>query len=105
MKKILLFASLALAGVSQSFGQNTIWQIGKADGSANEFALAPGGFKKFLEHDFGFEDKFYLIGHSKVDHDFPYVLAGPADTWGGTWPTSGWRTNQVNILFSLKENH
>ena len=24
------------------------------------------------------------------------------DTWGGTWPTSGWRTNQVNILFGIQ---
>jgi len=106
MKKIFLFACLALIGATRASAQkaaSTIWQIGKADGSANEFALAPDGFIKFLERDFGFEDKFYLIGHSKPNQDFPYVLAGPADTWGGTWPTSGWRTNQVNILFSLKE--
>lgn len=77
----------------------TIWTIGTTDNSASEFALAPNGFKKFIEHDFGFEDKFYLIGHSKEKNDFPYVLPGPVDTWGGTWPTSGWRTNEVNIFF------
>lgn len=91
------FSSFAL-----SKGESVvIWTVGNADNSANEFALAPNGFKKFIEHDFGFEDKFYLIGHSKEREDFPYVLPGPVDTWGGTWPTSGWRNNQVNILFGI----
>lgn len=35
--------------------------------------------------------------------DFPYVLPGPDDTWGGTWGTAGWRTHDVNILFKLDE--
>jgi hypothetical protein len=60
---------------------------------AAEFALFPNGFKKFIENDFGYEDKFYLIGHSNEKKDFPYVLPDPADTWGGTLPTSSWRTN------------
>ncbi|HRO47346.1 GH92 family glycosyl hydrolase [Agriterribacter sp.] len=83
--------------------QDTLWRIGVADHSANEFALAPDGFKKFIEYDFGFEDKFFLVGHSREKNDFPYVIPGPADTWGGTWPTSGWRTNQVNILFGVED--
>ena len=83
--------------------QDTLWRIGVADHSADEFALAPDGFKKFIEHDFGFEDKFFLVGHSSEKKDFPYVLPGPADTWGGTWPTSGWRTNEVNILFGVED--
>ena len=83
--------------------QDTLWRIGVADHSADEFALAPDGFKKFVEHDFGFEDNFFLIGYSKEKNDFPYVLPGPADTWGGTWPTSGWRTSQVNILFGVED--
>lgn len=65
--------------------------------------LAPDGFRDFLARDFGYEDKFYLVGHSDPSTDFPYVLPGPADTWGGTWPTSGWRTHEVNILFGLDE--
>ncbi|WP_152266581.1 GH92 family glycosyl hydrolase [Agriterribacter humi] len=83
--------------------QDTLWRIGVADNSANEFSLAPDGFKKFIEHDFGFEDKFFLVGYSREKKDFPYVLPGPADTWGGTWPTSGWRTNEVNILFGVED--
>ena len=81
----------------------TIWEIGKNDRSSSEFALAPGGYKKFIENDFGYEDKFYLVGYSNPQKDFPYVLPGPVDTWGGTWPTSGWRTNQVNILFGINK--
>ena len=83
--------------------QDTLWRIGVADHSADEFALAPDGFKKFIEYDFGFEDKYFLIGHSQEKKDFPYVLPGPVDTWGGTWPTSGWRINQVNILFGVED--
>jgi len=81
---------------------NILWSIGKADKSASEFALAPNGFKNFVGHDFGYEDKFFLIGHSKEKNDFPYVIPGPVDTWGGTWPTSGWRTSQVTILFGIE---
>lgn len=39
----------------------TLWQIGLADNSAAEFALAPSGHEHFLEKDFGWENKFYLI--------------------------------------------
>jgi predicted alpha-1,2-mannosidase len=81
----------------------TIWQIGNNDNSAAEFSLAPDKFERFIENDFGWEDKFYLVGLSEPENDFPYVLPGPADTWGGTWPTSGWRTNEINILFGTDD--
>lgn len=98
---LICFCLLSLCSSAQQKLQ-TIWSIGKADNSANEFALAPNGFKDFVGHDFGYEDKFYLVGYSTEKNDFPYVLPGPVDTWGGTWPTAGWRTNQVNVLFTLK---
>jgi len=81
----------------------TIWQIGKADNSAAEFALAPNQYAQFIENDFGWEDRFYLIGSSSEKEDWPYVLPGPSDKWGGTWGTSGWRSHTLNILFDLKE--
>ena len=106
MKIKILFICLFTTVIIQfSFAQSkqkAIWSIGKADNLPNEFALAPDGFKDFVGHDFGYEDKFYLVGFSKEKSDFPYVLPGPVDTWGGTWPTAGWRTNQVNILFGVK---
>lgn len=107
MKKlILLFCLFSYRGMGYPTPpqeEKTIWSIGTADHSASEFALAPNGFKNFVGHDFGYEDKFYLIGFSKEKDDFPYVLPGPVDTWGGTWPTAGWRTNQVNILFGVHD--
>jgi predicted alpha-1,2-mannosidase len=106
MKKTIIFLCLITcwSSILSINGQEnkTLWSIGKADHSASEFALAPNGFKNFVGHDFGYEDKFFLIGYSKEKDDFPYVIPGPVDTWGGTWYTSGWRTNQVNILFGMK---
>jgi predicted alpha-1,2-mannosidase len=103
-KRLLIICLFTNAIVLSSFSQQkkAIWNVGKADNSASEFALAPNGFKKFVANDFGYEDKFFLIGHSKEKKDFPYVIPGPVDTWGGTWPTAGWRTNEVNILFGIQ---
>ena len=105
MKRILCFITLFLClFFIKGTAQNTIWKIGNADKASKEFALAPDKFKDFVGNDFGYEDKFFLIGYSKEKADFPYVLPGPVDTWGGTWPTSGWRTNQVNILFGIQNS-
>ena len=81
----------------------TIWQIGEADNSSAEFALAPGDYENFIENDFGWEDKYFLIGSSNIKTDWPYVLPGPTDKWGGTWSTSGWRSHTLNILFGLEK--
>lgn len=80
-----------------------IWEIGKADNKADGMALAPSGYAKFLDQDFGWEDRFFLVGFSKPEKDFPYVLPGPDDAWGGTGPTSGLRSHNVNILFGLAD--
>ena len=104
--RLKAFAATVLlaAGVSAaSAGNNsvTIWSIGKDDGTANEFALAPDGFRSFLAHDFGYEDSFFVINSSDEGKDFPYALPGLTDDWGGTAPLAGWRPNYVNVLFSL----
>jgi len=89
---------------SLSYAQDkTIWEIGKSDNSSAEFALAPSDYKQFLEHDFGWEDKFYAIGFSKPKTDFPYVLPGAMDSWGGTAGLSGIRPHVLNLLFSIHE--
>lgn len=82
---------------------NIVWQIGDADNSSSGMALSPAGYKDFLANDFGYEDRFFLIGHSDANKDFPYVLPGPDDIWGGTWHTSGIRSHQLNILFGIDE--
>jgi len=78
-----------------------LWQIGSDDNSAAEFALAPDEYARFLEKDFGWEDKFYLIGFSNEKENWPYGLPGPSDEWGGTSGTAGWRSHVLNILFGL----
>jgi predicted alpha-1,2-mannosidase len=99
---VLLSVSVSRASHAQQLRQ-PVWQVGQADRSGAEFALAPAGFRQFVAHDFGYEDKRFVIGFSTEKQDFPYVLPGPADTWGGTWNTAGWRTNQVTLLFALRQ--
>ncbi|MBR7003569.1 MAG: GH92 family glycosyl hydrolase [Bacteroidales bacterium] len=101
LSAFVIIACLTSIDATARKSDKVIWQIGEKDGSAEGFALSPDGFKDFIEHDFGYEDKFFLIGWSDPAKDFPYVLPGPADTWGGTWSTAGWRTHCVNILFDL----
>ncbi|MEC3878151.1 GH92 family glycosyl hydrolase [Parapedobacter sp. 10938] len=106
MRKILnVMMGCALVTLMCSYKTDevkAIWQIGTADGSADEFALSGGDYAKFLDNDFGWEDRFYLIGKSTPKEDFPYVLPGPADAWGGSSGTAGRRTYVLNILFSMK---
>ena len=83
--------------------ETTVWQIGKSDDSSSEFALSNAGYTKFLEHDFGWEDRFYLIGFSDEKKDFPFVLPGAMDYWGGTSGLAGIRPHEINILFGISE--
>src|SRR5688500_12382204 len=102
-KLLCVLLSLSLSGIA-AFGQSTvIWQIGASDNQSSGMALAPSDYKKFLEHDFGWEDRYYLIGHSTPEKDFPYVLPGPKDSWGGTAPTSGIRSHFLNLLFTINK--
>ncbi|MEO6930300.1 MAG: GH92 family glycosyl hydrolase, partial [Chitinophagaceae bacterium] len=50
---------------------------------------------------FGWEDRYYIVGYSNPEKDFPYVLPGPKDVWGGTAPTAGIRSHLLNILFTI----
>lgn len=102
LKKILvLFFCLNSLTLSWAFDNQIIWQIGTSDNSAADLALGPSEYKQFLAQDFGYEDRYFLINKSVARNDFPYVLPGPDDSWGGTSPTSGWRTHEVNILFTI----
>ena len=110
MKKIKILVVTAVICCSTGlftaggFAQGKIlWQLGEADNKADEFALGPSAYGKFLSRDFGFEDRFFLVGFSDIRNDFPYVFPGPADSWGGTGGTSGWRTHEINILFGINE--
>lgn len=100
MKKIISFCLLICLVVSLASAK-VVWTIGHGDNSGVDLAMGPSEYKKFLANDFGYEDRYYLIGTSVAKRDFPYVLPGPDDTWGGTWHTSGWRTHETNILFNV----
>lgn len=103
MKKLLSLSLFILVLLNAcNTGDVIVWQLGQKDNSSNEFALSPDDYKLFLKNDFGWEDRFFLIGNSDPATDWPYVLPGPSDQWGGTWSTSGWRSHTLNILFGLK---
>lgn len=105
MSKLLIILLLVFfSNFSIAYGQGKIiWEIGKADNNNSEFALAPSEYMRFLEHDFGWEDKFFAIGFSGIKNDFPYVLPGATDEWGGTAGLSGIRPHVLNLLFGIEE--
>ncbi|WP_200837048.1 GH92 family glycosyl hydrolase [Dyadobacter sp. 3J3] len=96
----LLITLLSLPAFAQ---QKTIWKIGENDNAAKGMALAPDQFKRFVEHDFGYEDRFFLIGHSDTKKDWPYILPGPVNGWGGTGNTAGIRSHFLTVFFEIKE--
>ena len=106
MKRIaLLIISVffILGCIKKQAPDKVVWSIGKLDNKAEEFALSNGKYQDFLGHDFGWEDKYYLIDKSNAKTDWPYIIPGPEDEWGGTGGTSGIRTSVMNILFGIKE--
>ena len=78
MKRIplSLFTFLFLLSGLCAAPTKTVWQIGEKNHSASELALSPDKYKEFLANDFGWEDRFYIIGLSSPQKDFPYVLPG-----------------------------
>lgn len=101
--RVFSFLVIGLIYQNMYSQQSTIWKIGEKDRSAAEFALGPSNYSDFLKNDFGYENKYYIVGHSTLKSDFPYVLPGPVDLWGGTSGTAGWRTHEINILFGIDE--
>jgi len=101
MKEKRIITTETIVNTPLPGGQKIAWSIGKKDGSASDLALAPDRYLEFIGREFGFEDRNFIIGASASNREFPYVLPGPADYWGGTWPTAGWRTHQYNILFGV----
>lgn len=102
-KSLLTFALTAACSVMAYGGNPVVWQIGEDNGSGAELALGPDGYERFLAHDFGYEDRYFLVGHSDAAKEFPYILPGPKDGWGGTGGTSGWRTHDIRVLFGLEK--
>ncbi|MPQ48569.1 hypothetical protein GCQ56_16310 [Marinifilum sp. N1E240] len=102
-KNTFLFLLFLLAITSCTQKSKVIWQIGKNDNSGDEFALSNNEYQHYIANDFGWEDKYFLIGTSDEKKDWPYIIPGISDTWGGTWGTSGWRSSTLNILFGIDQ--
>jgi len=77
---IVLLGMLWWSAATGAAEEKALWQIGKADGSTAEFALAPNGYQKFRE------GGFYVVGRSDSRTDWPYVQPGPGDGWAGNRP-------------------
>lgn len=108
MKRMILILCTFLALNTFAATKSTVWQIGENDNRGSEFALYPDNYEAFIANDFGWEDKYFLVGMSDPMNDWPYILPGPGDKWGGTGKNSGRRSSTLNILFgieNLPENH
>ena len=85
MKRFLLLISVSFLLFQACMPEDQlIWQIGENNNSGVEFALAPQDYSRYIENDFGWEDKYFLIGVSDPKVDWPYIIPGTSDTWGGT---------------------
>jgi predicted alpha-1,2-mannosidase len=104
MKSLVAQATLISAifwtGVAEA---GTVWRIGQADETGNEFALAPAGYEQYLHHDFGWPDRPFIVGQSEPAADWAYVLPGPDDAWAGSGGLAGIRTQVAEILFELAQ--
>ena len=94
---------LIAACVSAACSTPVLWSIGESDGSASGLALAPDRYEEYLTEDFGWEDKFFLVGYSDPAVSFPYVLPGPADRWAGSSTWSGIRAQVANVFFDVEK--
>ncbi len=103
MRGFLICVVLMVYSCVSNAQKYVVWSIGSQDNSSADLALGPSGYKNFLSHDFGYEDRYFLIGKSIAKTDFPYVLPGPDDVWAGTDYNSGLRTHEINILFGVGE--
>ncbi|MCX6928278.1 MAG: polysaccharide lyase family protein, partial [Verrucomicrobia bacterium] len=68
-----------------------LWQIGNADHSNAEFALAPGNYAQYRD------DALFVVGRSTPANAWPYVHPGPSDNWAGS------REHVFTVLFGVKQ--
>lgn len=101
MKHLLVFLFIYLFSTSGIRAENKVlFEIGKQDNSAAEFALYPDNYKSFLAS-FGGEKSFY-VGYSTANKHWPYVLPGPLDNWAGGGYWAGFHPRHFpSIYFNL----
>ncbi|TJZ51754.1 hypothetical protein FAZ15_19580 [Sphingobacterium olei] len=100
---ILITFGLIFNATSIYAQQHVVWQIGSNDNQSDDMSLYPKSFEKFLEYDFGYEDRCFLIGSADTQTEFPFVLPGPKNAWGGTGNTAGIRSHFITLSFELNE--
>lgn len=103
IKKAIFTLFFIVTAGSVAAQHKVAWEIGSKDKGYIDMALAPAGYQHFLDHDFGWEDRYYLIGFSTPQKDWPYVLPGPKDDWAGSGGLAGIRTQVLNILFGIAQ--
>ncbi len=87
--RFCLFSSLCTAVAAGAADLAAVWEIGRADRSGAEFALAPGGYDRFGD------DPVFVVGASTPAADWPYAHPAPQDAWAGNRP------HTFTILFGL----
>src|SRR4051812_27109845 len=87
----LALATLLFFTALSANSQSLLWQIGRPDDNAKEFALAPDRFAAFTA------DPFFIIGRSKDSLDWPFCHPGPDDSWAGN------RSHTNTILFAVSD--
>jgi predicted alpha-1,2-mannosidase len=99
----VLFSKLLVTLAESDLPAQPLWQIGKVDQNAAEFALAQNGYSQFLQR-FGSPDRAFYVGLSEVTNDWPCVLPGPLDAWAGGNPDGSWdQMNTLPIGFQLAD--
>ncbi len=90
MAPVLMMALLSLA--AQQAGGSVVWQIGKADNSYVEFAIAG----KYGEYTKAFPgDVTFRVGSDEAGKAWSFIQPGPADAWAGSRPRT------FRILFDM----
>ena len=95
--KHLFFLLFILLSSGTYAGNKVLFEIGKQDNSAAEFALYPDNYNSFLAN-FGGEKSFY-VGYSSAGKHWPYVLPGPLDSWAGGGYWAGFHPRHFPAVF------
>lgn len=90
-----LIASFTLSGLHAA--DKTLFEIGRQDNSAAEFALYPDQYNRFLARFSG--EKTYYVGYSTEAKHWPYALPGPLDGWGGGGYWAGFHPRHFPSLY------
>ncbi|TQO38439.1 putative alpha-1,2-mannosidase [Arenibacter algicola] len=101
--KVCLMLTICTSVNAQSSSQKLIWNIGRADESHGEFALASNRYADFTPEGFGGANRYYVVGKSDPEKDWPYILPGPKDEFAGYGYWAGLALSQLPIYFETKK--